>query len=115
MSCRAAALVPHRLPQRLLSEEGLLGSPAHDFIRNRLRRVRPHAPGEEVGQRLVVARATDTFGEVRHIGVGVPVGLKVNRPCNRLLKHLPAWYSSAFAGNGRRGRAIASTASSRQQ
>ncbi|GIL82346.1 hypothetical protein Vretimale_11815 [Volvox reticuliferus] len=50
--------------ERLLSEEGLVGSPAHDFICNRLRRVRPHAPGEEVGQRLVVATGKSTFAEV---------------------------------------------------
>ncbi|GIL60207.1 hypothetical protein Vafri_14809 [Volvox africanus] len=50
--------------ERLLSEEGLVGSPAHDFICNRLRRVRPHAPGEDVGQRLVVATGTNTFAEV---------------------------------------------------
>ncbi|GLC35046.1 hypothetical protein PLESTM_000273200 [Pleodorina starrii] len=50
--------------QRLLSEEGLVGSPAHNFIRNRIRRVRPHAPGEEVGQRLVVATPASTFAEV---------------------------------------------------
>ncbi|KAG2432081.1 hypothetical protein HXX76_009008 [Chlamydomonas incerta] len=57
--------------ERLLEEEGVLGSPAHSFIRDRLRRARPpqahpHVPqpGSEVGQRLVVARPDSTFSEV---------------------------------------------------
>ncbi|KAG2439021.1 hypothetical protein HYH02_006549 [Chlamydomonas schloesseri] len=72
--------------ERLLEEEGVLGSPAHSFIRDRVRRARPqqqsqqHAgqgqgqghtahqpqpqPGSLVGQRLVVARPDTTFGEV---------------------------------------------------
>ncbi|GLI70781.1 hypothetical protein VaNZ11_015816 [Volvox africanus] len=50
--------------EQILSEEGLVGSPAHEFICNRLRRVRPHAPGEDVGQRLVVATGANTFAEV---------------------------------------------------
>ncbi|EFJ40899.1 hypothetical protein VOLCADRAFT_107937 [Volvox carteri f. nagariensis] len=61
--------------ERLLSEEGLLGSPAHDFVRERVRRVRPHSPGEEVGQRLVVATRDNTFAEV----VGLLVRHRIHR------------------------------------
>ncbi|PNW76386.1 hypothetical protein CHLRE_11g467541v5 [Chlamydomonas reinhardtii] len=63
--------------ERLLEAEGVLGSPAHSFIRDRLRRARPPAPphgqphgqpqpqpGSQVGQRLVVVRPDTTFGEV---------------------------------------------------
>ncbi|GFR45013.1 hypothetical protein Agub_g6323 [Astrephomene gubernaculifera] len=50
--------------ERLL-EAGVFGSPAHQFITDRSRRTtRPHSPGQEVGQRLIVATAATTFAEV---------------------------------------------------
>ncbi|KAG2484172.1 hypothetical protein HYH03_016986 [Edaphochlamys debaryana] len=50
-----------------MEEEGVLGSAAHAFIQDRLRRGRPHAPGEELGQRLIVATPGTSLAEVIHL------------------------------------------------
>ncbi|GFH24882.1 uncharacterized protein HaLaN_22753 [Haematococcus lacustris] len=47
-----------------IHEEGVEGTAGHRFVQNRMARQRPRTPGEEVGQKLVLAKATTTLSEV---------------------------------------------------